>query len=129
MPDPALLTRGHALAADAGLWDSDAELMARCTAVLGEFMQMMAGVAVKVGPMGIVGIVRRFPGPLGDLRYVAVASVAHGRTGRALGGCLLVTRGALHAGFRVLVGQQVCPDARQDPEGQRREQHEEDEEN
>jgi hypothetical protein len=90
---------------------------------------MVAGVAVKVGPMGIVGIVRKFLGPLGDLRYVAVASVAHGRTGRALGGHLLVTPGAIHAGLRVLVGQQVCPDARQDAEGQWREQHEKDEKN
>ena len=90
---------------------------------------MVAGVAVKVGPMGIVGIVRKFLGPLGDLRYVAVASVAHGWTGRALGGHLLVTPGAIHAGLRVLVGQQVCPDARQDAEGQWREQHEKDEKN
>jgi hypothetical protein len=92
-------------------------------------MQMVAGVAVKVGPMGIVGIVRKLLGPLGDLRHLAVASVAHGRTRRALGGHLLVTPGAIHAGARVLIGQQFCPRGLWDAESQWLEQHKEDKKN
>ena len=66
--DPALLVHGHILAADMGLWDLEAELMARRTAVDRRPMGMVACNAVQIVPMGTVGIVRELLGSVGDLR-------------------------------------------------------------
>lgn len=114
---------------DAVLRDPEAEFMARRAAVDGRFVHMVARVAVQIALMGIVGIVRKFPGSLGDLQEIAVARDACACTFRAHGRHPFVTAGAIHAGPGVLIGQQVRPRGRWDAETRWRKQDEKDEKN
>ena len=126
MPDPALLIRGHASVVDAGLWNSRRRTrwhgVQRSSDGLCRWWQASqskSGLWESWGLCGDPGSSRR---PSICRRGIRQHPV--GLEGPS--GGLLVTPGAIHAGLRVLVGQQVCPDARPDAEGQRREQHEKD---